>query len=943
MQQQWQQPRDPHRLPADEVVKALGTTVQFGLSDDEVKRRLARYGRNELQAEPPRPAWLKFLDQFANILVVLLIIAAVISAGLWFYESRSALPYEAIAIFIIVLLNAVLGYVQESRAQKAMAALRQMAATRANVIREGAPQRISAAELVPGDIIFIEEGSTIPADARLVQSTALQLQEAALTGESLPVSKDTRPIATEAELGDRHNMVFSGTTVAYGHGRAVITATGIQTQIGRIAGLLERAPEETTPLQKELDRVGKLLAVIVVVIASAMIGIILLLSEIRGLSDVFDALIFGVALAVAAVPEGLPAIVTAVLALGVQRMAGRNAIIRKLAAVEALGSANVIASDKTGTLTKNEMTVRRIVTASGCTNLSGTGYVPDGDLEFQSSNDTALQHELSRALRAADRANNAVLREDDGRWTILGDPTEGALIVAARKAGLTAEALDKRFPRVAEVPFSSERKLMSTIHADAKKRERLIALTKGAPDVLLTRCSHELVGREARRLTDARRAEILMSNEALAADALRTLGVAFRSLSPDLEGREGFDESIEQDLVFLGLIGMMDPPREEARIAIAKAKRAGIRPIMITGDHPKTAAVIAAELGIASGGHIVAGLELKTMSDAALDRAVAETSIYARVSPEHKLRIVEALQRSGMMVAMTGDGVNDAPALKRADIGIAMGITGTDVSKEAADMVLADDNFATIVAAVEEGRAIFANIRRFLRYLLSSNIGEVMTMFFGVLLASVIGLSAPGGDEDTLILPLMATQILWINLVTDGGPALALGVDPVDARTMTRPPRPRGEGVITRRMWRGIFFVGAVMAAGTLLVLDASLPGGLIEGKGSVAYAQTMAFTTLTMFQLFNVFNARSDEQSAFVGLFRNNWLSAAVVFSLILHIAVVYVPFLQEAFSTTALGPGDWLICTVVASSVLWSRELGKLAVRAGSSRRRDWISTRT
>ncbi|MDR6305183.1 Ca2+-transporting ATPase [Nitrobacter vulgaris] len=936
MQQQWQQPRDPHRLSADEVFKTLGTTVQFGLSDDEIRRRLARYGRNELQAEAPRAAWLKFLDQFANILVALLIVAAVISSGLWFYESRSALPYEAIAIFAIVFINAVLGYAQEARAQKAMAALRQMAATRANVIREGVPQKIAAAELVPGDIILIEEGNTIPADARLVQSTALQLQEGALTGESLPVSKDTLPVTTEAELGDWHNMVFSGTTVVYGHGRAVITATGIQTQIGRIAGLLERAPEETTPLQKELDRVGKLLAMIVIVIAVAMIGIILLISEIRDLSDVFDALIFGVALAVAAIPEGLPAIVTAVLALGVQRMAKRNAIVRKLAAVEALGSANVIASDKTGTLTKNEMTVRRIVTASGCTNLNGTGYVPEGDLQYQPSNDDALQYELNRALRAADRANNAVLQENDGRWTVHGDPTEGALIVAARKAGLTAEALDKRFPRIAEVPFSSERKLMSTIHSDAKKRERLIALTKGAPDVLLTRCSHELVGKEARPLTDARRAEILMSNGALAADALRTLGVAFRSLPPDPEGREGFDESVEQDLVFLGLIGMMDPPREEARKAIAKAKKAGIRLIMITGDHPKTAAVIAAELGIASDGRILAGTELKAMSDDALDRAVAETSVYARVNPEHKLRIVEALQRSGMMVAMTGDGVNDAPALKRADIGIAMGITGTDVSKEAADMVLADDNFATIVAAVEEGRAIFANIRRFLRYLLSSNIGEVMTMFLGVLLAGVIGLSAPGREDGTLILPLMATQILWINLVTDGGPALALGVEPIDTRTMTRLPRPRGEGVITRRMWRGIFFIGTVMAAGTLFVLDASLPGGLIEGKGSVVYAQTMAFTTLTMFQLFNVFNARSDEQSAFVGLFRNNWLSAAVVFSLILHIAVVYVPFLQEAFSTTALGLADWLICTVVASSVLWLRELSKFAAwRKGSARR--------
>jgi Ca2+-transporting ATPase len=712
----------------------------------------------------------------------------------------------------------------------------------------------------------------------------------------------------------------------------VVTATGMQTQMGRIAGLLEKASEETTPLQAELDRVGRILAITVVIIAVAMIGIILFVSDIRGPSELFDVFILGVALAVAAVPEGLPAVVTAVLALGVQRMAKRNAIVRKLAAVETLGSASVIASDKTGTLTKNEMTVRRIVTASGCTILSGTGYAPEGDLQFQSSDDDALRSELSRALRAADRANNAVLQENDGRWTVHGDPTEGALIVAARKAGLTAEALDARFPRVAEVPFSSERKLMSTVHTDAEKGGRLISLTKGAPDVLLAHCSHELVGNEARPLTDARRAEIQMSNEALAADALRTLGVAFRSLPLGTADRDTFDERVEQELVFLGLIGMMDPPRAEAKAAVAKAKGAGIRPIMITGDHPKTAAVIAAELGVATEGRVVIGTELQAMSEDSLDRTVAETSVYARVNPEHKLRIVEALQRSGMTVAMTGDGVNDAPALKKADIGIAMGITGTDVSKEAADMVLADDNFATIVAAVEEGRAIFSNIRRFLRYLLSSNIGEVMTMFFGVLLAGVIGLSTPGAHDGALVLPLLATQILWINLVTDGAPALALGVEPVDAQTMSRPPRPRGEGVITRRMWGGIFLVGTVMAAGTLLVLDASLPGGLIEGSGSVAYAQTMAFTTLMMFQLFNVFNARSDEQSAFVGLFRNNWLWAAVVLSLSLHVAVIYVPFLQQAFSTAALSLDDWLICAAVASSVLWLRELSKLGARGGA-----------
>jgi Ca2+-transporting ATPase len=537
-----------------------------------------------------------------------------------------------------------------------------------------------------------------------------------------------------------------------------------------------------------------------------------------------------------------------------------------------------------------------------------------------------------RALAAADRANNAVLQERDGRWTVQGDPTEGALIVAARKAGLEDEALDARFARVAEVPFSSERKLMSTIHTDAERQDRLLALTKGAPDILLARCSQELVGEELRPLTAERRAEIVQTNDELAEAALRTLGVAFRSLPSDAFGGEAVDARVEQELVFLGLIGMIDPPRQEAKEAVARAKGAGIRPMMITGDHPKTAAVIAAELGIVENGRAVTGAELEKMPEETLDRTVREVSVYARVNPEHKLRIVTALQREGAIVAMTGDGVNDAPALKTADIGVAMGITGTDVSKEAADMVLADDNFASIVAAVEEGRAIFANIRKFLRYLLSSNIGEVMTMFFGVLLADVVGLTAEGGSG--VVLPLLATHILWINLVTDGAPALALGVDPADAGVMNAPPRPRGEGVITRRMWAGIVFVGVIMAAGTLLVLDASLPGGLLEGSGTMRYAQTMAFTTLVFFSLFTVFNARSDERSAFVGLFSNTWLWGAVLVSLVLQAAVVYLPFLQQAFSTVGLSVGDWLRCAAVASSVLWLRELSKVVTRATSRR---------
>ena len=783
---------------------------------------------------------------------------------------------------------------------------------------------------MPGDIIVIEEGNTIPADARVLQSTALQTAEAALTGESLPVLKDDLPITEEVGLGDRDNMIFSGTIAVYGHGRAVVTATGMQTEMGRIAGMLKETPVETTPLQKELQRVGKMLGIIVVAIAVVIIATILLVEDVHGFSALFDVLILGVALAVAAVPESLPAVVTVVLSLGVQRMARKNAIVRHLAAVETLGSANVVASDKTGTLTRNEMTVLAVITASGRVNLEGTGYAPEGGVHKEGGEkiDGDLQFEFVRALAAADRASNAVLQERGGRWVVHGDPTEGALIVAARKAGLEAEVLNARLERIAEIPFSSERKLMSTVHNDTEQKERILAFTKGAPDVLLARCTHELVGDEIRSLTEERRAEILRRNEELAGEALRTLGVSFRVFPKKAMKQEDFDEDVEKDLVFLGLIGMIDPPRMEAKEAVARAMAAGVRPIMITGDHPKTATVIAAELGIPIHGEAVTGAELEKMPEDKLDRTVQEVSVYARVNPEHKLRIVKSLQRGGAIVAMTGDGVNDAPALKTAEIGVAMGITGTDVSKEASDIVLADDNFATIVAAVEEGRAIFSNIRKFLRYLLSSNLGEVMIMFFGLLLADVIGLTEAG--DNGLVLPLLATQILWINLISDGPPALALGVDPADPGIMKEPPRPREEGVITRSMWAGNLFTGAIMAVGTLLVLDASLPGGLIEGSGSLRYAQTMAFTTVVFFSLFVVFNARSDKQSAFIGMFSNKWLWGAVFLSILLQVMVVYIPFLQQAFSTVSLSPVDWLLCAAVASSVLWLRELSKIFVRA-------------
>ncbi len=916
--------RDAYRQTIGDLARAFATDVERGLTASEAQARLARAGPNRLASQPPVPAWRKFLAQFRDPLVLLLLAATAISVLLWAYERSEALPYEAFAISAVVLANAILGYVQQERAESAIAALQEMSAARAHVIRDGVSATVPAAEIVPGDLIAVAEGDTVPADARVVHSVVLQTAEAALTGESLPVAKDPERIGEDAAIGDRHNMIFSGTSVTYGRGRAIVVATGMDTEMGRIAGMLARVPAERTPLERELARLGRLLGMIVIGIAAVMIATIVIAERVHGFSTLLDVLILGVALAVAAVPEGLPAVVTAVLSIGVQRMARRRAIVRHLSAVEALGSASVIATDKTGTLTKNEMTVREVVTASGRVLIQGTGYEPTGEVRQEDGREVTgnLRIELERALAVADRANNATLRRDRGRWTVEGDPTEAALLVAAAKAGLERGRLQERFARVAELPFSSERKLMSTVHTDAETAGRVLLFTKGAPDVLLARCSRELVGDAYQPLTDARRTEILAQNDALAGRALRTLGVAFRaSLDGPVEPAD-VDEEIERDLVFAGLIGMLDPPREEARDAVARAKRAGVRPIMITGDHPRTAAVIAKELGVSASERAISGTDLDRMSDAALAEAVRVETVYARVAPEHKLRIVQALQRNGAVVAMTGDGVNDAPALKRANIGVAMGITGTDVSKQAADMVLADDNFATIVAAIEAGRSIFANIRKFLRYLLSSNIGEVMAMFFGVVFAAPIGLHFTDGG---IVLPLLATQLLWINLVTDGAPALALGLDPPNPLLMRRPPRPPGEAVITPQMWRGIGFVGVITAAGTLYVLDAAMPGGLVEGAGTLRYAQTLAFTTLMLFQLFNLFNARSDEESAFRGLFSNGWLWAAIALSLALHAGVVYAPFLQRAFSTVAIGGGDWIRCALIASSVLWLREADK------------------
>jgi magnesium-transporting ATPase (P-type) len=919
-------PPEPWLADAAEVATQLGTDPSAGLGSTEASARLARVGPNRLEAAAEVPAWRKLLAGFVDPLVLLLLAAVAISLVTWALEGAHGVPFEAVVIGAIVVANAVLGYVQEARAEQAVAALQRMAAATSTVVRDGQERRIPSADVVPGDILLLAEGDAVSADGRLLEAASLTVAEASLTGESEPVLKDTEALAGEVALGDRVNVVFSGTAVTRGRGRAVVTATGMGTEIGRIAGLLSRTEEEPTPLQREIAVVGRTLGIAVVVIALVVVGAIVATTDIEGASDLVDVLLVGVSLAVAAVPEGLPAVLSVVLALGVQRMAARNAIVKQLSSVETLGSASVICSDKTGTLTRNEMTIQRIVTRSGAVEVTGTGHEPVGELlsEGRPLGPGDLRDEVHVVLSGGSLANDASLRQEEGRWVVLGDPTEVAFLVAERKGGFHEERT-VRFQRVGEVPFTSERKLMTTLETDRYHDDRLTVVTKGAPDVLLARCTHEQQGHGAVPLDDDRRRSVLATVDSLAGDALRTLAVAYRPAAA--ERVEGAGEEVEHGLTFAGVVGIIDPPRDEARVAIDQAHAAGIRVVMITGDHPLTAARIATELGIVAPGEpTVSGVDIDRLDDGAFLDAVRMTSVYARVAPEHKLRIVDALQADGNVVAMTGDGVNDAPALKRADIGVAMGITGTDVSKEAANMILVDDDFATIVAAVEEGRGIFSNIRKFLRYLLSSNAGEVLTMLLGVVGAGTIGLRDAGGE---VAVPLLATQILWINLLTDTAPALAMGFDPPPDDVMARPPRRMTDRVIDREMRAGDLFVGVVMALVTLLAIDLDLPGGLVEGSGTVSEARTLAFTTLVLAQLFNCFNARSDRVSAFHHLFTNGLLWGAVGLSLLLQAAVVYLPFLNDAFDTTPLSAAEWLLCTALASTVLVADEARKLVMR--------------
>jgi P-type Ca2+ transporter type 2C len=920
---------EPWLHPAVEVATALDTDLDNGLTTAEATDRLARVGPNRLDPPESVSTWRTVLHHLADPLVYLLLGAVVVSFAAWLIEGRPGVPFEVIVILAIVALNAVLGYVQQARAEEAVAALARMTAINAGVVRDGVERRIPAAELVPGDVLVLAEGDAVSADARLVEAAALHVAEAALTGESEAVLKDPATLAGRPALGDRLNMVAAGTAVTRGRGRAVVTATGMHTEMGAVARLLAETEADETPLQREVARIGAVLGVAVVAIAVVVTGTILVTSDISTASDLVEVLLVGVSLAVAAVPEGLPAILSVVLGLGVLRMARERAIVKRLASVESLGSASVVCTDKTGTVTKNEMTIEVAVTASGEVTLTGTGYRPEGEVLVDGTllEDPVLLDEVHDLIGAGSLANDAVLSEHDDEWTIQGDPTEAAFLVAEAKLGRTDARL-ARFERVGEVPFTSERRLMSTLQTDRRDETGVVVTTKGAPDVLLERCTHERAREVVRPLTDERRRQVLAAVDRLADQALRTLGVAYRLVPDDADLVA--DESLERELVYLGMVGIIDPPRPEARDAIAEARAAGVRVVLITGDHPRTAARIAGDLGIVEpGARALTGVELDGLDPNARSAAVAEVSVYARVSPQNKLQIVDLLQAQGHVVAMTGDGVNDAPALKSADIGVAMGVTGTEVAKEAADMILADDNIATIVTAVREGRAIFANIRSFLRFLLSSNVGEVLTVFFGVVLATTIGIA---GSGESIATPLLATQILWINLLTDTGPALALGVDPPRDDLMRRPPRRRTDRVIDTEMLVGIGWVGVVMAAVTLLALDSKLPGGIIAGSSDITHGRTMAFTTLVLAQLFNCFNARSDRRSAFHGLFTNPLLWGAIATSALLQVAVVHVPLMNDAFDTTPLDWSEWAVCVALASCVLWADELRKLV--AGLSR---------
>jgi len=904
-----------HTFDVDEAIRVLATSLESGLSEPEADGRLARLGPNELR-EAPRPGfWQNLIAQFNSFIVIVLIVASVVSAVLGDY-------FEAGAIMAIVVLNAALGVIQERRAEQALAALRKLAAPDAFVIRGGHRRKVPSRQLVPGDMVLLESGNYMPADLRLVEAVNLRVDESALTGESRTVNKETAPLkSADASLGDRMNMAYSGTLVAGGRGRGLVVATGMQTELGRIAGMISEIENEETPLQRRLDQLGRVLGWG----ALAICGAVFALGWVRGF-DPLEMFLVAVSLAVAAVPEGLPAVVTITLALGMREMITRNALIRRLSSVETLGSTTVICSDKTGTLTQNRMSVTRVWVDGRMVEITGPGDEPRGDFKLDGKT-IAVDSipSLTTALWVAALNNDAVIEQGsngDAGFRVVGEPTEAALMLAAAKAGVWKKPLVEAYPRIEEIPFDSGRKRMTTIHTlkapraedaspfyDQAMSEWEVAATKGAPEVILEICScYQSADDSQQPLTDDLRAKILEANEKMAQQALRVLAVAYRVEADVPEASD--PEAVERDLIFVGLIGMIDPPREEVREALEKAERAGIRTVMITGDYPDTARAVAEQIGLLKPGHQIAtGRELAEMDDTALRQRVMETDVFARVSPEHKVRIVDALKANRQVVAMTGDGVNDAPALKRSDIGVAMGITGTDVAKETADMVLTDDNYVSIVAAVEQGRIIYANIRKFVYYLLSCNVAEIMTIFLAILL----GLPSP----------LTAIQLLWLNLITDGAPALALGMEKGDPDTMEKPPRPPDEPIINRLMRVGI-------TVQTVAITGATLTAYLIGLKAFPEHAQiaeTMAFATLSFSELLRAFTARSETFSLFrLGFFSNRAMVLAGLSSLVLLLVAVYVPILEPVFDTYPLTLAQWeiilpllVVPSVVAELTKW------------------------
>jgi Ca2+-transporting ATPase len=899
----------PWTIAPHDLCDALSTDPRTGLSPAEAQQRLQQQGPNQLTEARGKSPWRLFLEQFQGVVIWVLIAAAVLSGIM-------GELIDAVAILAIIVINAILGFVQESRAERSLAALRRMSSPVCKVLRDGHMVNIDTHDLVAGDVVIVEAGDRVPADARILSATPnLASEEASLTGEAAAVRKnaDTLTDASVA-IADRTNMLFMGTSIVEGKGQAVVTATGMQTELGHIAGMIQQIPEEATPLQRKLDTLGRQL----VLASLALVAVVFGVEMLHG-AAFMDTVLVAVSLAVAAVPEGLPAVVTIALAMGVQRMVTRHALVRKLHSVETLGATTVICTDKTGTLTRNEMTVRAVVTPQATYAVTGTGYDPTGTVQVDGEAiDAGTREDLLAALRASVLCNGAELSQDEyDTWSIVGDPTEGALLVAARKAGLDLSAARDDQPLVAELPFDARRKCMSMVRRITG--ERLAVYAKGAPDVVLRFCSTALVDGAVVPMDTALMDAMLRANEGLAGQALRVLAVARRDI-PDTDA-ELTPEAIERDMTFLGLIAMMDPPRDEVRAAMRECADAGIRTVMITGDHKATAVAIARDLGFYRDDSLaLTGQELDALPDEQFEGAITRVAVYARVAPEHKLRIVRAWRRRGEIVSMTGDGVNDAPAIKEADIGVAMGITGTDVTKEVADMVITDDNFASIVAAVEEGRSIYDNILKFVHYLLSCNLGEILLMF----LASVVGQPAP----------LIPVQILWMNLVTDGLPALALGVDPPVDGLMQRSPRAPDAPLLGARR-RALLVVQAASIA--VCSLAAFLIVLLVE-RESLVRARTMAFAVMVLAELFQAFNARSLRESVFSRkLHPNSKLILAVAGSLALQLVLIYVPALHRVFGTESLSPLDLGIGVAMASVTLWGTEIAKLIHRREDTRHDD------